>query len=244
MSIVRIEDLSHSYGSHRALDQVRLHLSTGVTALLGPNGAGKSTLLGLLSSSLRVQRGTIELAGLDPVRDARRYRRAIGFLPQRFSVPGHLTCAEFLELTAWWREVAARDRRELVRGALRSVALEQRGSSTVRALSGGMQRRLGIAQALVNAPDVLLLDEPTVGLDPRQRAGLREVITELGRTRTVLVSTHLTEDVAALAHHIAILDRGRVVFRGAPAELTTTPAPTAADLDRAYERLVGDGEPW
>ncbi|GAA2357383.1 ABC transporter ATP-binding protein [Saccharopolyspora halophila] len=242
MTAVRIEAVSHSYGSRNALARVNLELSTGVTALLGPNGAGKSTLLGLLSSALRLQRGTIEIDELSPDRDARRYRESIGFLPQQFSVPNHLTCAEFLTLTAWWRRVGRRRRPELVREALEAVALQDRASAKIRSLSGGMLRRLGIAQAMVNSPRVLLLDEPTVGLDPRQRAGLREVITELGRTRTVLVSTHLTEDVAAVADRVAVLDEGHVTFDGTLADLAKTPAPTATDLDRAYEDLVTDGD--
>ncbi|MGI8307154.1 ATP-binding cassette domain-containing protein [Saccharopolyspora hattusasensis] len=242
VSVVRVDKVSHSYGSHAALHQVCLRLPVGATALLGPNGAGKSTLLGLLSSALRLQRGSIDVDGLTPGRDSRRYREAMGFLPQQFSVPHHLTCAEFLELSAWWRKVAERNRKDVVRHALRAVELEKRAATKIGKLSGGMVRRLGIAQALVNAPKVLLLDEPTVGLDPRQRAGLRDVIVDLARSQTILVSTHLTEDVAAVADRVAVLDQGRVVFDGDLAEMAGKPAPTASDLDRAYDDLVGDGE--
>ncbi|PRW64487.1 hypothetical protein CEP50_05875 [Actinopolyspora mortivallis] len=235
--------MGHSYRGRRALESVDTALPVGVTALLGPNGAGKSTLLGVLSGMLTPQRGRVELNGLDPVRDRRRYRESLGFLPQRFTAPGHLSVAEFVTVSAWWRRVPRAERKEAVRWALEATGLGERARSRVGQLSGGMVRRVGIAQALVNAPPVLLLDEPTVGLDPRQRNALRGVITELGRERTVLLSTHLTEDVAAVADRVVVLDEGRVSTESTLADLTGKADPTASDLDEVYERLLGVGQP-
>lgn len=211
--------------------------------MLGPNGAGKSTLLGVLSTVLSPQRGRVELNGLDPVRDRRRYRESLGFLPQQFTAPAHLTVAEFVTLSAWWRRVPRRERASAVERALESTGLGERARSRVGRLSGGMLRRVGIAQALVNEPPVLLLDEPTVGLDPRQCNALRGMITELGREHTVLLSTHLTEDVAATTDRVVVLDEGRVVADSTLAELTGKAAPTASDLDEVYERMLGVGQP-
>ncbi|WP_092603201.1 ABC transporter ATP-binding protein [Actinopolyspora xinjiangensis] len=233
----------HSYRGHTALRGIDMSLPVGVTALLGPNGAGKSTLMGVLSTVLRPQHGRIELNGLDPVRDRRRYRESIGFLPQNFTAPGRLTVSEFLTLSGWWRRVPRAERRDAVRWALDSTGLGERRTSKVDKLSGGMLRRLGVAQALVNEPTVLLLDEPTVGLDPRQRNALREVITELGRQHTVLLSTHLTEDVAALADRVIVLDEGQLVSDSTVSELTDREKATASDLDEVYERLLGAGKP-
>lgn len=243
MITVRVEGVGHAYRGRTALRDVDLALPVGVTALLGPNGAGKSTLLGLLSTVLTPRRGRIELNGLDPVRDRWRYRESIGFLPQRFTAPEQLTVAEFVTLSAWWRRVPRRERGPAVQRALEATGLGELAASKVGKLSGGMLRRLGIAQALVNEPSVLLLDEPTVGLDPRQRNALREVITELGAEHTVLLSTHLTEDVAAVAERVAVLDEGRVVADSSLAEFAEESEPTAAGLEGAYERLLGAGEP-
>ncbi|NYH79373.1 ABC-2 type transport system ATP-binding protein [Actinopolyspora biskrensis] len=242
-TVLRINGVRHDYRGRTALRDVDLALPVGVTALLGPNGAGKSTLLGLLSTVLSPQRGRVELNGLDPVRDRRRYRESIGFLPQRFTAPDQLTVAEFVTLSAWWRRVPRRERGPAVERALEATGLGERATSKVGELSGGMLRRLGIAQALVNEPPVLLLDEPTVGLDPRQRNALREVITELGAEHTVLLSTHLTEDVAAVAERVVVLDEGRVVADSTLAELTGEETSTASSLEAVYERLLGVGVP-
>ncbi|MBP2335630.1 ABC-2 type transport system ATP-binding protein [Saccharothrix coeruleofusca] len=237
---VRVVGVSYRYGGVTALREVDVEFPTGVTAVLGPNGAGKSTLLGLLSTALRAQSGSVDLDGTDSVRDRRQYRRGLGFLPQSFTLPENLTVSEFLTLTAWQRLVPRGRRRAAVEEALRAVDLAGKRDVKISQLSGGMHRRVGIAQAIVNRPGVLLLDEPTVGLDPRQRRGLRELVRALGRERTVVVSTHLTEDVAATADRVVVLDEGTVRFHGTVATLTGGRGGRASDIDAAYEALVAE----
>jgi ABC-2 type transport system ATP-binding protein len=237
-SAVQVRGISHHYGGVTALHDLDVDVPTGVTAVLGPNGAGKSTLLGLLSTALRVQRGTVRIDGVDSRRETKRYRRMLGFLPQTFTLPTNLTVAEFLTLTAWYRLVPTRERAGAVAAALEAVDLADRADTRISQLSGGMHRRVGIAQAIVNRPRVLLLDEPTVGLDPRQRRGLRDLIPALGGDCAVVLSTHLTEDVAAMADRVAVLDEGALLFSGTIAEFTAGRDATAANVDTAYEALT------
>ncbi|XVV04909.1 ABC transporter ATP-binding protein [Actinosynnema sp. CA-248983] len=240
--VVQVRGVAHRYGGVAALHEVDLNIRTGVTAVLGPNGAGKSTLLGLLSTALRKQRGSVSVEDVDSAREVQRYRSLIGFLPQTFTIPGNLTVKEFVTLAAWQKLVPRRDRGATVDAAIEAVDLSGRRDSKISRLSGGMHRRVGIAQAIVNRPRVLLLDEPTVGLDPRQRRSLRDLIPALGEDRAVVLSTHLTEDVAATADHIVVLDQGRVQFDGALDEFTGGRSPAAGQIDSAYEALVEMGD--
>ncbi|MEU4802299.1 ATP-binding cassette domain-containing protein [Actinosynnema sp. NPDC023587] len=237
---VRVEGVGHRYGGVVALEDLSVDFPIGVTAVLGPNGAGKSTLLGLLSTGLRIQSGTVVAWGVDSVRDRTAYRCALGFLPQTFTLPGNLTVAELLTLAAWQRLVPRRERASAVAEALAAVDLTGRKDTKVAKLSGGMHRRVGIAQAIVNRPDVVLLDEPTAGLDPRQRRGLRDLVRAVADQRTVVLSTHLTEDVAAMADRVAVLDEGRIRFTGTVDEFTGGTGAGAAHIDEAYDSLVGD----
>ncbi|MCG8927588.1 ATP-binding cassette domain-containing protein [Lentzea sp. CC55] len=240
--IVRVVGVSHHYGSVTALHEVDVEFPVGVTAVLGPNGAGKSTLLGLLSTALKAQSGSLALGSLNSARNTREYRRQLGFLPQVFTLPGNLTVAEFLTLTAWQRLVPRKQRKDAVNTALHAVDLIGKKDVKISQLSGGMHRRVGIAQAIVNQPHVLLLDEPTVGLDPRQRGGLRRLVSALGQERTVILSTHLTEDVAATSNRVVVINEGVVRFDGTIERLTGTQDWRATDIDTAYEALVPAGD--
>ncbi|XEC32858.1 ATP-binding cassette domain-containing protein [Streptomyces fradiae] len=204
-----------------ALDGVDAEFHSGVTALLGPNGAGKTTLLSLLSTARRPDTGTVRLLG-EPVRGRAatlRVRERIGVLPQAFGHYPRFTVREFVEYAAWLRKVPTRERRDRVREVLRLVDLERQADQRMGALSGGMLRRAGIAQAMVNRPALVLLDEPTVGLDPAQRVGFRTLIRDLGERAAVVMSTHLAEDVAQVCDCIHVLLEGRMRFSGTAAEL-------------------------
>ncbi|MBO7937769.1 ATP-binding cassette domain-containing protein [Streptomyces sp. CAI-85] len=225
-----------------ALDDVSLGFSTGVTGLLGPNGAGKSTLLSLLSTAQRPDGGTVtllgETVGAGGRGAVRRVRERIGVLPQSFGHYPRFTALEFVEYAAWLRKVPARERRDRAREALRQVAMEKYADRRMGALSGGMLRRVGIAQAVVNRPALVLLDEPTVGLDPAQRVGFRDLIKGLGETSAVVMSTHLAEDVAHTCDRIAVLMEGRVRFTGTLAELCALPGEDGT-VESGYLHLVG-----
>ncbi|MCU0626125.1 MAG: ATP-binding cassette domain-containing protein [Gemmatimonadaceae bacterium] len=200
-----------------ALDDVSLSLAPGLTGLLGPNGAGKSTLLRVLATLQRPDAGAVTIAGVDALADPDAARARIGYLPQEFGFPPALTPRELLDHFAVLKGVMpAAARRETVAALLARVNLDAVRDRPVKALSGGMRQRLGVAVALVAAPPVLLVDEPTVALDPIERHRLHDLIVELAAERAVLFSTHLVADVEALCRDVLVLHRGRVVRHGTP----------------------------
>lgn len=205
-----------------ALDCVSLEVPRGeVRGLLGPNGAGKSTLLRVLATLQRPDAGAVTVAGVDALQSPAAARRHLGYLPQEFGFPPALTALELLDHFALLKGLEHRDRRrEAVGGMLDRVNLWNDRARPVKTLSGGMKQRLGIAVALIGAPDVLIVDEPTVALDPSERHRVHDLLLELAEERAVLLSTHLVADVDALCHHAIVLHRGRVVRAGAPDALT------------------------
>jgi ABC-2 type transport system ATP-binding protein len=210
------------YGATVALDGVDVDLDHGVIGLLGPNGAGKSTLLRALATVLQPDEGNMQVLGHDPATADGRLaiRRRLGYLPQEPGFHRSFTAFEFVDYVAILKEWADRStRHDEVRRVLGLVQLESVSHKRIRQLSGGMRRRVAIAQALIGGPDLLLLDEPAAGLDPEQRLRFRELLTgEAGRA-TVLLSTHQTEDVAALCQQVVVLLAGEVRFAGTPREL-------------------------
>ncbi|MFC9427432.1 ABC transporter ATP-binding protein [Streptomyces sp. NPDC056987] len=252
---IRAEALEVRAGGRKtAVDGLDLELGTGVHGLLGPNGAGKTTLIRALATVLRPAAGALELLGApatDPGR-RRELRRRIGYLPQQFGYYKRFTVREFVEYMAWLKEVPARDIPGAVQRAVERVGLADRADHRMKSLSGGMVRRVGIAQAIVNDPAVLLLDEPTVGLDPAQRLRFRELLVRIGEESCVVVSTHLVEDVAVACTDVVLMADGRLVFRGTPDELAGAGgAEHAGDspIERGYTALLtrpgrGTGGVW
>ncbi len=215
--------LTLRYGSTAALDDVSLRLGAGVTGLLGPNGAGKTTLLRVLATAVPADRGAFTVLGHDPSTTAGRQnvRRALGYLPQTPGFHPDFTAFAFVDYVAILKEMTDRAARHReVRRVLDEVDLGDVRGKRIRRLSGGMRQRVALAAALVGDPGFLVLDEPTVGLDPEQRMRFRELIASAGEGRTVLLSTHQTEDVAMLCHRVIVMAGGRVRFEGTPAELT------------------------
>jgi len=220
-------DLTLRYGGTHALDGVSLTLGKGVTGLLGPNGAGKTTLLRVLATAVPPDGGEFRALGHDPRTAAGRLalRRSLGYLPQNPGFHPDFTAFEFVDYVAILKELTDRAARiREVRRVLDAVDLSDQRRTRLKRLSGGMRQRVALAAALVGDPGLLVLDEPTVGLDPEQRMRFRELIAQAGEGRTVLLSTHQTEDVAMLCHRVIVLTRGRVRFEGTPAELTARAA--------------------
>ncbi|MFI6070697.1 ATP-binding cassette domain-containing protein [Actinoplanes sp. NPDC051343] len=230
-------------GRHLAVDGLDLRLGTGVHGLLGPNGAGKTTLMRALSTVVRPNGGRLALLGLDAAdrRGLRGLRRRLGYLPQHFGFYPRFTVREYVEYLAWLREMPASSIPGAVQRAIERVGLTDRADSRLKSLSGGMLRRAGIAQAIVNDPALLLLDEPTVGLDPEQRVEFRSLLRGLGTDSCVVVSTHLVEDVVAACTDVVLIDKGRLVFQGVPDDLTRLGEPGGvgdSPAERGYTSLL------
>ncbi|MBK5306306.1 MAG: ATP-binding cassette domain-containing protein [Frankiaceae bacterium] len=222
---VHIEQLHKRFGRTTALDRLSLELQPGVTGLLGPNGAGKTTLLRILATVLAPDGGSVRALGLDPSQPAERQelRRRLGYLPQDVGAYSGFAVREFIDYIAILKEhTDRRARRAEVDRVLELVDLTDKAYDRIRTISGGMRRRLGLAQALLGSPDLLVLDEPAVGLDPQQRLRFRELVSTAGPGRFVVLSTHQTEDVAALCRDVVVIDAGRVLFTGTPAELAAS----------------------
>jgi ABC-2 type transport system ATP-binding protein len=241
---VEITGLTRRFGRTQAVAGVDLQAGPGVFGLLGPNGAGKTSLLRMLATVIPPSSGTLRLLGRDPVSygPRREVRRRLGYLPQNLGYYPSFTVAEFVEYFALLKEMPAFRVPAAVATAIERVELGGKARSKLRTLSGGMLRRVGIAQAIVNEPDLLLLDEPTAGLDPEQRVSFRVMLRDLGQHATVIVSTHLVEDVGAACTQVALMDAGKIVFHGTPAELTDraegTDAAGDAPLERGYSAVL------
>ncbi|MFJ9963033.1 ABC transporter ATP-binding protein [Streptomyces avermitilis] len=236
--------LTLHYGGTAALDDVTVRLHPGVTGLLGPNGAGKTTLLRVLATAVPADRGAFTVLGHDPGTAAGRQdgRRELGYLPQTPGFHPDFTAFEFVDYVAILKELTERGTRHReVRRVLDAVDLSDVRGKRIKRLSGGMRQRVALAAALVGDPGFLVLDEPTVGLDPEQRMRFRELIAQAGEGRTVLLSTHQTEDVAMLCHQVIVMARGRVRFEGTPAELT---ARAAGHVWSGTERDPGARAGW
>jgi ABC-2 type transport system ATP-binding protein len=223
-STIAARGLIKSYGRTRALDGLDLDTGGGVTGLLGPNGAGKTTLLRILATVLAADAGTVTLLGRDPFdpRERLEIRRRLGYLPQDPGFHRGFTAFEAVDYIAVLKEhTERRARHDEVRRVLDLVGLSDVATRRVRALSGGMRRRLGLAQALLGAPELLVLDEPTAGLDPEHRMRFRDLVSAAGEGRTVVLSTHQTEDVAALCSWVVVVAAGRAHFAGTVSDLVS-----------------------
>ncbi len=218
---VNVQRLQQKFGRTTVLHGLDLEVGQGVFGLLGPNGAGKTTLLRTLATILRPSGGDVRLLGFDPTKpgERRQLQRRLGYLPQALGYYPNFTVFEFVEYFALLKEMSSREVRPAVVRAIERVGLEEKAKRKLRTLSGGMLRRVGIAQAIVNEPALLLLDEPTAGLDPEQRVGFRRLLREMGGSGTVIVSTHLVEDVGAACTELALMERGAILFRGTPDDL-------------------------
>jgi ABC-type multidrug transport system ATPase subunit len=235
---IEIIDATRRFGRTLAVAGVTMAADAGVLGLLGPNGAGKTSLLRMLATVIPPSSGRIRLLDRDPGVHAQRrqIRRRLGYLPQNLGYYPGFTVVEFVEYFALLKEMPPADVPRAVASAVERVGLGDKAKAKLRTLSGGMLRRAGIAQAIVNEPELLLLDEPTAGLDPEQRMAFRALLRDLGLRATVVVSTHLVEDVGTACSQVALMDRGTIVFQGTPDELTARGEGTAAAGDAPLER--------
>lgn len=210
---IKIDNLSKSYGKKQALKDINLQINKGMFGLLGPNGAGKTTLMKVITTLTQKTAGDVSVCGIN-VDNEREIRKIIGYLPQDFSMYGNMSAYEALDYLAVLSNMGKKDRKEKIHELLKKVNLDNQHKTKVKAMSGGMKRRLGIAQAIIHDPKVIIVDEPTAGLDPEERVRFRNLLCEIARDKIVILSTHIVGDIEATCEHVAVLNSGSIIFDG------------------------------
>ena len=221
---LRIEGLSKTYDNGvKALDHISLTITPGLYGLLGPNGAGKSTLMRILATLLDADEGSAFLGDIDMLRKKLEVRRVLGYLPQEFGVYPRISAIDMLDHLAVLKGLSSRsERKEVIEGLLQFVNLYPDRKKKLTSFSGGMRQRFGIAQALIGNPKLLIVDEPTAGLDPGERNRFYNLLSEIGEQVIVILSTHIVQDVMQLCANMSIIHHGRVLFAGSPADAIET----------------------
>lgn len=242
---VVVQQLSQKAGRRLVLEDVSFAAGPGIITVVGANGAGKTTLLRTLATITPPTRGSVHLLGHDiRTREGRRFvRPLLGYLPQVLGYYPHFTAVEFVEYIALLKGLSRQDAGRAARATLESLGISGKAQAVkLGALSGGTLRRVGIAQAFVNNPKILILDEPTAGLDPSQRAAFRELLARHRQRRTVVLSTHLLDDVSVLADHLLVLAGGRITFSGVPGALGSVAGLSTEAIEARNDGLARAGE--
>jgi len=235
--MIRTTGLTKDYGSRRAIEDVTFEANQGeVVGFLGPNGAGKTTTMRILAGYMPPTFGTAKIAGFDVVEESLEVRRRVGYLPETVPLYPDMTVFDYLKFMADLRHIPNGD--EMVDNALELVQMEQRADGYIANLSKGMRQRVGLAQALLHKPEVLILDEPTIGLDPAQVVEVRNIIREIGKERTVLLSTHILSEAQQLCDRVLIINKGRIVTEDTPENLQAR----LVGAERSVLRIKGDVE--
>lgn len=243
METVEVENVVHSYRRRRVLTGASWRVGNGINALLGPNGAGKTTLLRCMVGELTPDSGSVCVSGADVA--SAEARAALGYVPQSPQMPGLCKVTDLVAYAAWLSRVPRAELDGAVSTALAALGVQDLAGRRVRTLSGGQRQRVALAAGIVHRPRVLILDEPTVGLDPGQRLRLRQLIHEVGQHTPVVLSTHLTEDVEHLATSVAVLVGGKIQYHGPLEGLRREAVPVVegqrqfgSDFERAYEGMM------
>lgn len=224
--MIDIRNLTKFYGrgnqAVRALNEVTLQIEEGMFGLLGPNGAGKTTLMRILAGIIQPSRGQVTINGLDlsQEKDKKRLKAQLGYLPQELGLYPDLSAREFIDYMAILKGMHAESqRRKRISEVLELVGLQENADRKLKGFSGGMKRRVGIAQAIVNDPRIMIVDEPTAGLDPEERIRFRNLLVKMAAERVILLSTHIVEDIGLTSQKMAVLSQGSICFVGSPTEL-------------------------
>ncbi|MRX72141.1 ATP-binding cassette domain-containing protein [Bacillus lacus] len=212
---VKIKGLSKSYRNFQVLKDIQLQIETGLFGLLGPNGAGKTTLIKILSTILPWKEGEVTIYDYDLLKEGDKVREILGYLPQNFHAPLQFTGKEFLHYVGSMKGITDnQERSKQVERILEEVNLLQHANQKIKSFSGGMKRRLGIAQALLGNPKLIILDEPTAGLDPSERIRFRNLIEKLSKDYSIILSTHIISDIESSCEKVAVLNNGKVLYQG------------------------------
>ena len=235
--IIELKNLSKSYGNKQALKNISLELTPGIYGLLGPNGAGKSTMMNIITGNLKQTDGDILFNGKDIGSSGKSFRRRIGYCPQQQTLYPGFTAEQFLFYMASLHGMNKKKARERIDWALKIFSLYDIKDKRIKSLSGGMKQRLLLAQSVLHDPDILILDEPTAGLDPRQRIAVRNIIGEIALHKIVLISTHVVQDVEFIAKEIIFLSGGDIICKGTANELTNSIGNKVWEIVAAEEAL-------
>ena len=234
--MIEIDNLVKKYGEHVAVDHLSLTVEPGkIYGFLGPNGAGKSTTMNIITGYLGATSGTVTINGHDIFKEPEEAKKCVGYLPEQPPLYPEMTVQEYLDFAAELKGVQKAERKEQVRSAARRTGLEKVLPRLIRSLSKGYKQRVGIAQALLGSPKLIILDEPTVGLDPAQVIEIRNLIRELGQAHTVILSSHILSEVQAVCQQVLILSKGRLAASGSLQELTSD----GRSLEEVFLELTG-----
>ena len=234
--MIEVSHLTKKYGHRLAVEDVSFAVADGgICGLLGPNGAGKSTIMNILTGYLSATSGQVTVAGHPLPEEADAAKKCVGYLPEQPPLYPEMTVQEYLDFAAELKGVKKAERKEQVRSAARRTGLEEVLPRLIRSLSKGYRQRVGIAQALLGSPKLIILDEPTVGLDPAQVIEIRKLIRELGQAHTVILSSHILSEVQAVCQQVLILSKGRLAASGSLQELTAD----GRSLEEVFLELTG-----
>ena len=234
--MIEVSHLTKKYGHRLAVEDVSFAVADGgICGLLGPNGAGKSTIMNILTGYLSATSGQVTVAGHPLPEEADAAKKCVGYLPEQPPLYPEMTVQEYLDFAAELKGVKKAERKEQVRSAARRTGLEKVRPRLIRSLSKGYRQRVGIAQALLGSPKLIILDEPTVGLDPAQVIEIRKLIRELGQAHTVILSSHILSEVQAVCQQVLILSKGRLAASGSLQELTAD----GRSLEEVFLELTG-----
>ena len=237
--ILSISNISKNYGATKALNDLSIEIeSGGVFGLIGANGAGKSTLIKILATLLKPTSGVCTLDGINIQEKPNAIRQVLGYLPQDVAVYPNLTAPEFLDYIASLKSISSSDAKKQIHNLLEIFNLSPYKKRRLSDYSGGMRQRVGISAALLGDPKVIIVDEPSVGLDPVERINLRNLLVDMAKTRIVLLSTHIISDIETTATHLALIQKGQLLFTGTPAEFIKD---SGGNMEEAYIPFMEQG---
>ena len=220
--MIEVENLTKKYGSHIAVDHLSFRIDRGVIyGFLGPNGAGKSTTMNIMTGYIAATEGTVKINGYDILKEPEKAKKSIGYLPEIPPVYIDMTVYEYLKFVAELKKVPKGERKEQIEDIMKQTRVEEVRDRLIKNLSKGYKQRVGLAQAMIGYPEVIILDEPTVGLDPKQIIEIRSLIRELAKKHTVILSSHILSEVSAVCDHIMIISKGKLVASDTPEGLIT-----------------------
>lgn len=235
--MIRVQDLTKDYGPRRAVSNLNFEAKQGeIVGFLGPNGAGKTTTMRILTGYMPPTEGTAQVAGYDVIEESLEVRKRVGYLPETVPLYSDMTAFEYLKFMADLRQLP--DAADRAAESLETVGMETRADSYISSLSKGMRQRIGLAQALIHHPEVLILDEPTIGLDPAQVVEVRNLIREMGKQRTVLLSTHILSEAQQICDRVLIINKGHIIAEDTPQNLQAR----LVGAERAAVRVRGDAD--